>query len=508
MFRASVRGLSISHLKSEWAVSAKPGTTFLTRIATRWRRLNTPTKMALFITSPVTMFAAYTGFSMAIYSYTFPRVNEQYKLNKGVPSEMISADHYQELEDWDTVRQTLQMGDVVLLMGTGSMSWKITNCQFALSGLRPSAMRYSHVAMVVRPYDKKTKKGPFCLEVVNNEDIKLPSYSLVGNVAVEGLPRTKCCQVVDINQRVLGKHVIPGHVHNNNNESNKDSPPQYQQCYQRLAVRRLKGFNWTKQRRHLLDQFVAANVGRPMDTSPLIMLTHIHPYLYTLAGVRSKKPELCTCSEVIADAYELLGITKRLGEEEERLAAAAVISELRMAMTRGDIVTADGITDYKEHHSKKKKLSANHHSEEIYSIVEGKEITDNDDNNSTASQPSASPCAGMFGEEQQEEQRAIILRQLRREFTYLDKWQLWSANTCDKEAEGGAMGPIADPCSTSSSVITPPTFTMNSSVKIVPAHFTASLDGPLKFSEGVCLGPEIRMPVVVEGVGARESAVV
>ncbi|EAN87023.1 hypothetical protein C3747_15g71 [Trypanosoma cruzi] len=230
------------------------------------------------------------------------------------------------LEEWSKVEPTLREGDVVLLMGTGITSWKIAIAQFAYSLMRPAALRFSHVAVVVEPaqlerwsahslsstaasvdasgrcrplfssgtiadvlhrersmLQRKQKRGVILMESVDNLDIHAPD--------VDGKVRHECVQLVEANHRLFGR------------EGDR-------WCYNRFAVRRLKGFEWTPERKRRLRMFISENVGRPMDKSSLLVLCYIHPKLYEWTGARSKGTEI-SCGELIVDLYKFCGVIQK-----------------------------------------------------------------------------------------------------------------------------------------------------------------------------------------------------
>ncbi|KEG09590.1 hypothetical protein DQ04_04981040 [Trypanosoma grayi] len=246
------------------------------------------------------------------------------------------------LEEWSQVERTLREGDIVLMMGTGVTSWKITTAQFVYSLMQPAALRYSHVAVVVEPaqlerwplrpmssttatvekaeygyaavtplsssssssssstaaasttiadilrdersmLQRKQKRGAIIMEVVDNVDVNAAD--------VNGKVRHECVQVLEANRRLFGR----------------DGE---RWCYSRFAVRRLKGFEWTPQRKRLLRTFINENVGRPLDKSPLLMTSFIHPRLYEWTGARRRGTEI-SCAEMIVDLYKFCGVIQR-----------------------------------------------------------------------------------------------------------------------------------------------------------------------------------------------------
>ena len=156
-------------------------------------------------------------------------------------------------------------------------------------------------------------------------------------------------------------------------------------------------------RKKALKAFVDGNVGRPMDSSPLIMLTALSAPLYGRTGHRYLS-SMGTCSEVIADLFEHVGVSKRFGE--------------------------NGGCTFPEWETLKARFP---------------------------------------------------------------KVVLSTEETCPKFIRNPVVGSpmhLLDP------VIVPPNpIHKYSTVQIVPAHFAEGLDKELKFSEGVCFGPEVHMTV-------------
>lgn len=229
---------------------------------------------------------------------------------------MYNSEHVEEylMEDWAKVEPTLREGDIVLLMGTGSMSWKICNTAYVISRLKAASIRYSHVGVVVQPAEMESKpsvfrsssgkstqyknevlarvaasnavpkvvRGALMLEAVDNKDINCPDW--------QGTVRHDSVQVVEIGKRAFGKQ--------------GERP-----CYHRFAVRRLQGFEWTPDRRDKLRRFIDNHVGQPMDKSPKLMIAFMFPKLYDWLQVRSSNE--VSCSELIADLYKAVGVIQK-----------------------------------------------------------------------------------------------------------------------------------------------------------------------------------------------------
>lgn len=269
-------------------------------------------KKCLFpIVSPVALFGGYVGVCTFVHKQHRPLVDH-----------MFDVEHSEEymMEEWSKVEPTLREGDVVLLMGTGSMSWKICNTAFVISRLKAASIRYSHVGVVVQPaklesstparfplrthrsretnsrleYKKevlqrasarepdKIVRGAMMLEAVDNKDVNCPDW--------KGTVRHDSVQVVEISKRAFG--------------FDGDRP-----CYHRFAVRRLQGFEWTPDRREELTRFIDSHVGVKMDKSPKIMIAFMFPKLYDWLKIR--KTREITCSELICDLYKAVGIIQK-----------------------------------------------------------------------------------------------------------------------------------------------------------------------------------------------------
>ncbi|RNF26196.1 uncharacterized protein Tco025E_01660 [Trypanosoma conorhini] len=285
----------------------------------RWRHFlaqRFPRKCLTVVTSALLLFAGYVSLCIVVERQMEASVRQLFQSHEEYP-----------LEEWSKVEPTLREGDVVLLMGTGITSWKITTAQFVYSLMRPAALRFSHVSVVVEPAQlerwpsprfapasstaveaskgggqwlpsgrisdmlqrersmrqRKQKRGAILLEAVDNLDINAPD--------VDGKVRHECVQLVEAKHRLFGR------------EGER-------WCYNRVAVRRLKGFEWTPQRKRLLRSFINENVGRPMDKNPLMILSFIHPKLYAWTGGRQGGTEI-SCSELIVDLYKYCGIIQK-----------------------------------------------------------------------------------------------------------------------------------------------------------------------------------------------------
>ena len=262
----------------------------MTLLYRRWRKISRPTKCLYLLFSPVVVFTSYIGICIAVHEVHSIAVDSLFVEKEAVGSVL-------QLEDWYDVRRSLQLGDIILLKGTGSMSWKITNAMFALSGMKHQAMKYSHVAMVVKPYDAVSDTGPMVLEAVDNHDISVPSSYPDEEV------RYCCVQVVDATNRISGLVLDDGDGPNNNS---------VRPCYNRIAVRHLVGLEWDEERRRTLRQFVDSVIDAPLQKSLRVMLAPIHPFLVH-GGDESQHHKVSElgCAEVVAMAYEAIGAIQR-----------------------------------------------------------------------------------------------------------------------------------------------------------------------------------------------------
>ena len=229
------------------------------------------------------------------------------------------------LRTWEDVEPELREGDILLMMGNSTMSWKICNSQFCHSFMRPAAIRYSHVALVVAPMepprvDKKTGAvlspghGALIYEVMDNTDAFISDYTTKKI-------KTMCPQVVEAKQRIFARDLTTGEV-----------------CYTRLGVRRLVRMDSIEdddignekavilRRRRLardgggvrpalspeqcsaMWDFIKQHEDYMMDDSVKVILAFGHPIFATTMDHR-KGRKMTTCSELISKLYMTLRIT-------------------------------------------------------------------------------------------------------------------------------------------------------------------------------------------------------
>jgi hypothetical protein len=181
-------------------------------------------------------------------------------------------------------------------------------------------MQYSHVGVVVDVVEQQAQPAKTLwqrvsgaatqqqryqvrmLEAVDNRDASLPTV-------LDGVVRHKMVQVSDAADRIFGRESRAG-------------PDHGRRLYKRAAVRRLSDFDWTPERRERLRDFVDASVGKPLETSPKMVLAHIDPSYRprwpksdglaapTAPDVPRDDRDLMSCAELIADLYKYVGIIK------------------------------------------------------------------------------------------------------------------------------------------------------------------------------------------------------
>ena len=215
---------------------------------------------------------------------------------------------------WDDVACTINVGDIVVVRGTGSMSWRITNLTYAWRRFDPWALKYSHVGVVVEVDRTQDPPAVYMLEAVDNRDASVPDR--------DGHVRHRQAMVVNVRDRLLSlrpedAELVAARRRDAENPTFVTRlrhylrpPPTDEQltyrrrCYNRACVRRLEGVDWDKDgRRERLAAFVAKVVGRPLDASPLISLAQASPALYSRAD-----PVSVSCAELVVDLYKECGI--------------------------------------------------------------------------------------------------------------------------------------------------------------------------------------------------------
>lgn len=256
---------------------------------------------------------------------------------------------------WDDLAATTNVGDVLLVKGTGTMSWRITNLCYAWRLWEPWALRYSHASIVVDVDRSKSPPDVWVLEAVDNRDANLPSR--------DGVVRHKRVQIVNAKDRLFS--LRDENSSDPNSRSNgvmqqiasawrwlKGMPPETEEqrahrrrCYSRAAFRRLEraptadmspthrltGCVLSDEQLQKVAVFASKNVGRPIDASALLALAQIDPSYYKRGPERESE---ISCTELIVDLYKEIGLVftdQRLDAEKN----ARVKSSIDEAATGG-----------------------------------------------------------------------------------------------------------------------------------------------------------------------------
>ncbi|CAJ1005839.1 hypothetical protein Q4I28_001156 [Leishmania naiffi] len=275
------------------------------------------------------------------------------------------------LEDWKDVEPTLQPGDIILMRGSGPVSWCITTLQFILSFLKPAALRYSHVAVVVAPAvieyvsddkgetsvsttTRHTEAGGAVLsskawalsdpayrvcslsevfergaepaapghgrqvptaparsvrEQLRAEEAVLHSRPVIrrGAVILEAMDN-KEYDVVDVKGNVTYDTVQLVEASRRLLSMTPSGVP----AYHYFAVRRLHNYDHTPEREKRLARFCEESEGRRMDSSLLYPLAFLWPRLHTrMHPLRQLITGEVSCSELIVELYQELGVVER-----------------------------------------------------------------------------------------------------------------------------------------------------------------------------------------------------
>jgi hypothetical protein len=278
-------------------------------------------KLAYILFGSTGLFGSYVGVCTLVHLASKASLDEEFS-----PTSPFAV--HQRM--WDEVERELQPGDVLLMMGTSTMSWKICNSQFVHSFFRPAAIRYSHVALVVAPLepptvDQVTGKvlrpghGALIYEVMDNTDCYITDY-LTNTI------RTMSPQVVEAKKRIFALDTVTG-----------------KPCYCRLGVRRLVRLRSDEMPDWSLDEldgrevilkrrdaaksglgsrpaltpemvrrlwsFIADHDQYAMDDSPMVMLAFVHPAVTRLIDHRGGRT-MTTCSELLAKLLLDVGVTQ------------------------------------------------------------------------------------------------------------------------------------------------------------------------------------------------------
>lgn len=292
-----------------------------------------------------------------------------YAVHKPTVDEMFHPREDYTLERWSDVEPTLRPGDVVLMMGDGPISSAIAVAQFTFSKMHPSAMRYSHVAMIVEPAvverpalltAEERRRGGFashtstscasssenphqssthfwwrCFwpssasttnsapspplsveEVLCMEGKRLeagPCTIRRGAVLLEAMDNTDY-NVPDVEGRV--RHFEVQLVEATKRLCSVD-PARGTPAYHHFSVRRLRGPLGTNPdglddaQCASLRAFAERNVGRPLDRCVYYPVAFGWPRLYAwLRPERSQRREV-SCSELLVEALQELGLLRR-----------------------------------------------------------------------------------------------------------------------------------------------------------------------------------------------------
>ncbi|KPA73194.1 putative mitochondrial hypothetical protein [Leptomonas pyrrhocoris] len=257
------------------------------------------------------------------------------------------------LEEWHTIEPTLRPGDIVLMRGSGLMSWTIATLQFVLSCMHPAALRYSHVAVVVapaiveyvdedachngaaqpQPYKVERLEDLFAEEGTSAEPAASPSAAAAskGDLAVRAqlqaeeaaLRRRRVLRrgavileamdnkefdVPDVTGKVIHDTVQLVEASHRLFSITPDGSP----AYHYFAVRRLQNYEHTPARQAKLRQFCLDSEGRRMDGSLLYPLAFLFARLHTLTRpLRSAVSGEVSCSELVVELYQELGVVQR-----------------------------------------------------------------------------------------------------------------------------------------------------------------------------------------------------
>ncbi|KAK7194477.1 hypothetical protein NESM_000364500 [Novymonas esmeraldas] len=255
------------------------------------------------------------------------------------------------LEEWRDVEPTLQPGDVLLMRGTGPMSWCITTLQFLLSFCTPAALRYSHVAVVVAPavveyvereeaaaaaaappYCVSALRDVFCTDTAGDAGPAVPEAGRGGGsrsvrellqaeeAALHRSPVTRRGAIVleAMDNKDYDVPDVRGRVSHDAVQLVEASrrllsmTPSGVPAYKYFAVRRLRHYDHTPERQSRLAQFCEDSEGRRMDSSLLYPLAFVWPRVHTRTHpLRQLVTGEVSCSELIVELYQHLGVVRR-----------------------------------------------------------------------------------------------------------------------------------------------------------------------------------------------------
>lgn len=273
------------------------------------------------------------------------------------------------LEEWVDVEPTLEPGDVLLMRGTGPMSWCITTLQFILSGMSPAALRYSHVAVVVAPaiieyvdadsvsdtdaaaarqtvsglstppYRVPSLRDVFATDVAPSKTGKAGATVVAPTAASDRASASSVRAQLQAEETALRRRPVvrrgaiileamdnkeydvpdvKGNVTHDTVQLVEASrrlhsmTPGDVPAYHYFAVRRLRNYEHTPERQARLARFCEASEGRCMDSSLLYPLAFMSPKMHANTHpLRQLVTGEVSCSELILELYQELGIVQR-----------------------------------------------------------------------------------------------------------------------------------------------------------------------------------------------------
>ena len=193
-FRRSI----LAAANTEWLVP-HTGPSLPRRIVTAAHRASRLRKFLALTLGPTALGGLYLYLSSAVCDRFEDGYDVMY-VEREVDTTLLTTDVFHMVEPWEMrAQRLLSVGDVVLYTGTDAESRNAIKAQFAASGWRSGAHKYSNVGVVVRAYDPATGEGPFILEASRNRE-GLPDW--------RGVVRRDCVMVVDATKRLFGMGII------------------------------------------------------------------------------------------------------------------------------------------------------------------------------------------------------------------------------------------------------------------------------------------------------------
>lgn len=235
-------------------------------------------------------------------------------------------------------RAALAPGDLVLLMGTGLVSHQITALCYLWTAWRKTSMTYSHLGVIVplrspRGENSKDDGLPqydlYLLEAIDNRDAEAASpglnwrcstsaASVAGAAATleteVGLDRV---QLTNPNERIFARKFERDAKSSSTSTGNSGGGTSIQPCYNRLAIRKLSGVEWSAATLAQSDAFLMQHMGRQMDKTSMVVPASVAPSLFprffptpapprpTLAG-----DDVVTCGELVAHYLTAVGVVE------------------------------------------------------------------------------------------------------------------------------------------------------------------------------------------------------